>query len=344
MVQVVARPLTGAVLAAMPAQQRIGIGIVLLLVAGWVAYGVYQLRQRPPGLAPGAEIELAPNRRPYFDDDALEGPRLERVLGWAFFLLVIIAVGLPLYWWHEPSRQVGATRGFDHRAAERGFLLFQPADSAIPTHNVGHFGCAVCHGSVGQGGAAKFVLSDPADPSKPPREVQWKVPALNTVLLRYSPDEVRTILVYGRAGTPMPAWGVKGGGPMGDQQIDDLVAYLQSVQLSPADARKGAVALGTDGARLFDASCSRCHTMGWSYGEPGVVGGGAYGWNLTGGDTLRQFPNPKDQIDFITNGVAFGKPYGVRGIGQSAGGGMPHFANMLAPEQIAAIVDYERSL
>ena len=34
------------------------------------------------------------------------------------------------------------------------------------------------------------------------------------------PRRSRNILIYGRAGTPMPAWGIKGGGPMNDQQIE----------------------------------------------------------------------------------------------------------------------------
>ena len=54
----------------------------------------------------------------------------------------------------------------------------------------------------------------------------------NTVLL---PVHRRTrstyILTYGRPFSPMPAWGVAGGGPMNDQQISDLVAYLQSIQI-----------------------------------------------------------------------------------------------------------------
>ncbi len=35
----------------------------------------------------------------------------------------------------------------------------------------------------------------------------------------------------------MPAWGIEGGGPKNDQAISDLVAYLKSIQLSPAKAK-----------------------------------------------------------------------------------------------------------
>ena len=52
------------------------------------------------------------------------------------------------------------------------------------------------------------------------RAGQLDAPALNTVLYRFSEDEVRYILAYGRPFSPMSPWGIAGGGPMNDQQID----------------------------------------------------------------------------------------------------------------------------
>ena len=338
---------------ALTTPQKLGAVFAVALVVGWAVFIVAHIVRS--GLRPGAEVELAPNRKPYLDDEQLEGPKLERALGLALFMLIIIAIGLPLYWLGEPTRQAHAQVGFDKRAAERGRILFQPADSPEPTHNVGHFGCATCHGPKGEGGSTSYTINTPLGAAQ---QVTWKVPALNTVLQRYTPDTVRTILTYGRKNTPMPAWGVAGGGPMNDQQIRDLVAYLQSIQLTPDETLKEAVQYGTNGAALFDAYCARCHTKGWSYGQSQLQGGGAYGPNLTNGDELRQFPLPKDQVDFITKGAEFGQPYGSRGVGTmcpaqevgglvctaAPGGGMPKFDEMLAPEQIQAIVDYERGL
>jgi mono/diheme cytochrome c family protein len=355
----------GTVLAT-TSQQKIGIALAVMLVVGWAVYIFVHLRTRRQDAPPGSEYELAPNRRPYYEDDELEGRILERSLTIAVALLVVVAIGLPWYWAREPARAKGATRGFDNRAAQRGFLMFQPADSPLPSHNIGHFGCATCHGAKGEGGAASFVVTDALGNNK---KVQWKAPALNTVLLRYTPDTVRTILIYGRANTPMPAWGVAGGGAMNDQQIDDLVAYLKSIQLSPEAAKqqqandysaemKAEGKSTVDAQVLFNVNCARCHTKGWSIGEPEVPGAGAYGPNLTNGDALRQFPDPSTQIDFVTKGADFGKAYGVRGIGNQApavrsgadpglamqGGGMPYFGTLLSDAEIAAIVDYERGL
>ena len=88
-------------------------------------------------------------------------------------------------------------------------------------------------------------------------------------------------------------------------------------------------------------SCARCHTQGWSYGDPGVTGQGAFGWNLTGGATNSHFPNEADMISFIKSGSSYGKRYGV----QSQGSGrMPGFGHLLTDDDIKAIVEYVRSL
>ena len=322
---------------AVTTQQKLGLAVVVLLVVGWVLYIFVHIKR--PAVPPGSEIELAPNRRPYLDDEALEGPRLEKVLGWSMVLMVVVAIGLPAYWLNEPGRQQGAQRGFDHRAEQRGFTLFQPTDSPIPEGNIGHFGCGKCHGVKGEGGGTTFTITDELGRT---RSVQWKAPALNTVLLRFTPAEVTQIITYGRPGTPMPAWGIAGGGPMNDQQISDLVAYLSTIQLKPAAVQKANLAqYGLNGADLFDAFCSRCHTKGWSYGEAKPPGSGAYGPNLTNSDTLRQFPDIAKHLDFVTAGSEDEKPYGSRGVGT---GRMPGFGEMLTADQIKAIVDYERSL
>lgn len=333
-------------LLAVETQQKVGIAVAVLIVVGWAVYLVLHLRRResPP---PGSEIELAPNRKPYLDDDELEGTKLDKSLKWALITLIVSAVGLPAYWLNEPSRQAGAVQGFDEEAAKRGYIMFQPADSTVPAGNVGHFGCGGCHGVNGEGGAAKFALGDPTNPSAAPRQVTWRAPALNTAALRYTDDQLKAVLVYGRPGTPMPAWGVLGGGPMNDQQITDLIAYLHQLANKQKSAELQADALkkyGLDGAKLFDAYCARCHTKGWSYGEPDQQGGGAFGPDLLDGAEVRQFPNVDDHVEFVTNGAQYGKPYGTRGVGGNESGGMPGFGKLLTAEQIRAIVDYERSL
>lgn len=331
-------------LAAISAQQKIGVAVLAIMVVGWFVYLIIAARKT---YDPGSEIELAPNRKGYLDDEALEGPRLTKYLWWAFAALAISAVGLPAYWLREPSRQEGAgldrgTKYFEETSIKRGEEYFQVSPGDPPTPREPHYGCERCHGVEGIGGVADYTLSDPVDESAPARQVKWVAPPLNTALLRYRPDELAKIIIYGRAGTPMPPWGVAGGGALNDQQIEDLVAYITSIQLDPAQVKAdNLAALGTDGKKVFEGMCARCHTEGFSYGEAGVPGGGAYGPSLVGGSTLRQFPDRETQVEWVEKTAELGKQYGVRGVSK---GVMPHFGDMLTAEQIQAVVDYERTL
>jgi len=91
----------------------------------------------------------------------------------------------------------------------------------------------------------------------------------------------------------MPAWGAEGGGPLTTQQIDELIAYLQSIQITSEQAQaevevalRKELALGEGeaidyaspavGEALFNLgiesgdagagySCARCHTKGSSF-------------------------------------------------------------------------------
>jgi mono/diheme cytochrome c family protein len=343
----------------------IALIVTLAATAGWITYWVFF--NRPNGRAEiGSEIELAANRRPYHDDEELEGGRLERTQFIGVLLLAILVIGLPLYWVLEPDRQAGAIVSFDKKLAGWGEGLYA-------TTAEGGFNCAGCHGAAGGGGVAPYAVTEPTTGEV--KAVSWIAPAVNTIFYRFDESEVRFILVYGRPFSPMSPWGVEGGGPLNAQQIDALIAYLRKLQIQRDDCAPdqelslcGEVALPLDeqnaiqaaaerlvsdgkadslGEALFSLeygsgaySCARCHTKGWSYGDPQVTGGGALGPNLTGGSATRQFPNEQDMIEFIKNGSELGKRYGQQGQGS---GKMPGFDGLLTDKQIEAIVDYVRS-
>lgn len=356
-------------------QTAIGWVIFAIIVIGFFAYLIINIRQGRAEV--GSEIELAANRKPYVADEELEGPILDRALGFSLVLLAIIGLTLPLYWLYEPARQAGAEDGFRNRAISRGETVYVEGAQ-----------CINCHGPEGSGGVAAWTITN-AD-GEFVKQVNWQTPALDTVLYRYSKEEVLSILVYGRPNTPMPAWGAEGGGPLTEQQLTNTIAYLESIQLPAAEVRaavdaevEAACAPDDDGLctvpdapwetlgeALFNLgyesgfqgggfSCGRCHTRGWSFGEAGVPGGGgSVGFNLTGGSTIRQFPTVADQVDYVSVGSVAGQAYGT--MGQSGAGMMPGFGLnpnaeeegatmvpeqvMYTPEQIRAIVEYERSL
>ena len=333
-------------------QAAIGAVILFLAVVTVVVFLFVNARQGRAEV--GSEIELAPNRKPYYSDDELEGRRLDRVLTIGLLGLFICAIGVPLYWLAEPGREAGAVKNFNEIFAKRGSELFA-------TTAKGGFNCAFCHGEKGVGNSGvDYVITD-AD-GKFQKKVSWKGPALNTVLLRFSREEVRYILTYGRPFSPMPAWGVKGGGAMDDQQLQNLIDYLQSIQITPkqaqaevrdgikkeqAAAEKAGKPYSSEGETLFNLgyysgfaggaySCGRCHTQGWSYNDKQADGNGAYGPALRNGETQSQFPGAavgtEQQVTFVCTGSEQGKQYGIHGQGT---GRMPGFC--ITPEEKADV-------
>jgi mono/diheme cytochrome c family protein len=73
------------------------------------------------------------------------------------------------------------------------------------------------------------------------------------------------------------------------------------------------------GRKIFSANCASCH---------GVRGQGSIGPAFTGGKLVRDFPNPQDQVAFVSQG---------RGV-------MPAFSGILTHAQIESVVAYERSV
>ena len=123
----------------------------------------------------------------------------------------------------------------------------------------------------------------------------------------------------------MPTWGNKYGGPLTEQEIEDIVNWLADIQV---DLDIDATATGD---AIFNQLCATCH---------GVGGAGGSGPAMTGGAESRQFPNIEDHKAFVKSGSTAGQPYGTSGMGT---GGMPPWGT-LTDEQIQKVVEYERSL
>jgi cytochrome c553 len=352
--------LTGVTVLAASTVTVVGAVIAVVILLGFVIYAIANIRT---GRAEaGSEMELAPNRKPYLDDEQLESDKLNRTLRWALLLLVVIGIGLPLYWLQEPGRQSGAVEGFDRKFVSRGEEAYTEGSQ-----------CENCHGPDGTGGQAPFTITDTEN--RFVALVNWRAPALNTVLLRYSEAEVTEIINFGRPFSPMPGWGAAvNKGPLNEQQISDIVAYLGSIQLSPEEAQReaqialaerlGLLESGEDdeetieralaeidysdpetGRELFNLdiaggayACARCHTRGWSI-IPGSVqpadadlrayagfpdGSGALGPNLTGGLVPKQFASVDELVEFVSIGSIEGEAYGRNGQGR---GQMPGFGD-----------------
>jgi mono/diheme cytochrome c family protein len=201
------------------------LGFAVLAALAWLAFLIRRSRVR-------RKREAAPLNRSFFMDDAtLETKRLNSILGSALVATAVLALLIPWYYLSETSRQAHAEERFEEIAIERGHEWYE------------EFQCGDCHGPSGGGGGADYVEA------RSGLTTSWAAPSVNDVFLRYDEEEVRYWLVYGRAGSPMPAWGAEGGGPLNTQQIDELLAYLEYIA-EPQPLGSAAVDRATSRANL----------------------------------------------------------------------------------------------
>ena len=102
--------------------------------------------------------------------------------------------------------------------------------------------------------------------------------------------------------------------------ITIVLLFANSPEQAPAaPAAAVEAAGGVDGATVFGDNCATCH---------GGDGSGGIGPRLAGGRVVTVYPDPADQIAVVTNGRA----------------GMPAFGQKLTEEEIAAVVEYTRTV
>lgn len=186
-----------------------------IVFLGGIVYIFFNIRSAKAEV--GSEIELAANRSPALRDEDLEGRRLDLALLGNLVMLTIIAIALPFYWLGEPGREDGRNVDTARIFTNRGEEIYVEGAQ-----------CVNCHGSAGAGGSVTTSITD--DDGGFVAQVVWKAPALNTLMSRHTEDEILYTLNFGRNGV-MPAWGGGGGGPLTDQQLEEVVFYLRSIQI-----------------------------------------------------------------------------------------------------------------
>jgi cytochrome c oxidase cbb3-type subunit III len=127
-----------------------------------------------------------------------------------------------------------------------------------------HVNCSGCHGASGNLGPA---------------------PPLNdATFLAIIPDtELLHVINDGRAGTPMPAFAHKSGGPLTDVQVKSLVEGIKAswksaaapyvappdYQLTKTDNPQSASGSRRRGAEIYARACAKCHGASGEGGENG---------------------------------------------------------------------------
>jgi mono/diheme cytochrome c family protein len=213
---------------------------------------------------------------------ARENYTLFMIAGLALTLALVGAFAV--YSWRETNRLARAAEELTSESVQRGEQTYQAQ-------------CSACHGGQGQGGVG---------------------PALNNrAVLKSTLDSVFfSVIRSGVPGTQMPAWSVDYGGPLTDEGVREVVAFLRAweptaPEIQPEvflpDAGRGAV--------LFSNTCAICH------GESGA--GSERAPRLHDSERLAALSD-----DWYRAVIRNGRP----------AKGMPTWGTVLSPDQIEDIV------
>ena len=172
--------------------------------------------------------------------------------------------------------------------------------------------CSPCHGALGEGGL---------NPARPGDII---APISSAEYLKTRDDfTLRSIISQGQPELGMSPFGTANGGPLDDEQIDALIAYLRSWEQNPPVENPPEIAvspLSLNGADIYQEICAQCH---------GPNGEGSLGPALN--DPTFQDKNTDEQIfDTIKYGHASTAMIG--------------WGEVLNTDQIQQLVEYIRQL
>lgn len=137
-------------------------------------------------------------RPPPFEPAALERS-LDRYLVAGLVFMVVLIVGFVAYRLREPSLRRDAATAQRTEYTRLGRELFST-------------NCAECHGENGEGGGDAPTL------------------AAREFLSSTSDEQLRLLTGGGISGTEMPSWGLEFGGTLTDEQVQQIVIYLRSLE------------------------------------------------------------------------------------------------------------------
>ena len=172
--------------------------------------------------------------------------------------------------------------------------------------------CAPCHGDFGEGGP---------NPTRPDDII---APISSAEFLKTRDDfTLKSIISQGQPNFGMSPFGTAFGGPLEDEEIDAVVAYIRSWEQNPPvevppEVRTSSASL--TGAEVFADVCAQCH---------GPDGGGGIGPSLR--DPRFQNENTDQEIFDTIN------------LGHSAAG-MIGWGEILTQEQIQELVKFIRQM
>jgi mono/diheme cytochrome c family protein len=169
-------------------------------------------------------------------------------------LVTVLAAFTMLYWFTDGPRRESIAAAQDEELLHFGELIFSESET-----DPAAAGCARCHGEDGTGGEI------PNDPDG------RRAPSLRTGSLAnklsLNSNYVRLVVSYGgvvvsgNVESPMPAWSYEVGGPLNEQQLDAVVALVESWAEEAAGEEPEEVEDTAEaGQEVFNSvGCAGCH-------------------------------------------------------------------------------------
>ncbi len=152
--------------------------------------------------------------KPGPSDPDLETPILVKLYVWSTMLVVAIALSTAAVFYTDPETNKNDTALLLEQSVLRGHLTTLPGTE----ENQLGFNCVRCHGP-GLHGGQNFYNSNVV-----------AVPDLRIACNHLTIDQIVQTIAQGRPGTDMPSWSVQFAGAMDDQQIEDVLNYILSIQ------------------------------------------------------------------------------------------------------------------
>lgn len=248
-------------------------------------------------------------------------------------LITALAAFTMLYWVTDDSRRESVAVAQEDELLEFGKVIFSdnPAEPAS-------VGCARCHGADGTGGEPGAQV---VGPNLHSRSIFEK--------LKVNPNYVHLavsyggVVVSGNVNSPMPAWSAEVGGPLNEQQVDAVVALVESWAAEAGEQPVEDVENTVEaGAQVFaSAGCVTCHAedLSGTTAGPNITGIGSGLVDLSGFAT----PTGADQME--TDYAADPRVFLERWIRDSAGNygasGMPaHPEGTLSDSALQALITF----
>lgn len=188
--------------------------VAFIVVLAMVSKG----RRRAPG-SPDIPAAMQPGP----SDPDLEKPRLERLQGWGGAFILLFVVWIPLVWLREPANNEAQEAALKTQSIARGAQSVQ----LFTEDNQLGVGCVRCHGDNPTLGGGQNLYNN----------ILVQVPDLRNVCggpntghaAIHNLNDVQTTIMEGRPGTDMPSWSVRFQGALDDQQIQDILNYIISI-------------------------------------------------------------------------------------------------------------------